>query len=163
LAYAGLISDQLREERDTKASLEQRALAVLGASGALVTLAFGFVALIQPAAGHANSKIDPHLLAAGLLMFVLASLCALIVGMPGNYAEANVDDLSKLTTEAIWAHTDPALGARRIAELQVTLIEAARKENRRKSRWLVAAISLVIAAVTVLGISAYLAFVGSTL
>jgi Ca2+/Na+ antiporter len=154
----------LREERETKTSLEQRALAVIGASGALVTLAFGFVALIQPAVtAHTKPMIDARLLAVGLFMFVLASVCALIVSMPGKYAEANLEDLSKLTNENIWGYGDPILGARRVAELQVTLIERARKANRIKSRLLVGAISLVIAAVTVLGTSAYLAFASATL
>jgi hypothetical protein len=163
-AYAGLISDQLREERDTKASLEQRALAVIGASGALVTLTFGFLTLVQPAnSGPQNLLIDKRLLGIGLVLFVFAAVFALMVSWPGLYAEADAESLANLTKDDFWKHADPILGARRVAELQVDLIRVARERNKRKADWLARSIVLVIAAVAILGASTYPVFLGRVL
>jgi len=157
--YAQLIGEQVTEERQIKASLEQRGITVITTSAALVSLLFGLAAVVT-----ANKHFV--LPALGRVLLVLALLCFLAAAVQGirtNWIlsyEVAVDDLKRLASPQWWDRpSSPA--ERRAAEVRIAILESARAANDQKAALLqqamvceVAAVFFVAAAVAVILASA---------
>src|SRR5450759_1552348 len=90
-AFGPLIADQLTQMRAQKGSLEQRALAVITSSGALVALLFAFTAVANSVKGLGTTGAAALPSSARVLMvisvalFVIAVLLALMVNLAFQY------------------------------------------------------------------------------
>jgi hypothetical protein len=144
--YAEYLKEQLTAEDARKASLEQRGLAVITTSGALVTLLFGLVALSTKARQTFELEDEPkYLLAVAVGVFLLAALCALATNMPVTYARVSPDAIRGKLKE------DPVPGEdaarREIALTSVKVLRSAKRRNQAKARLLFAGLILEVAAV----------------
>jgi len=140
--FAHVIDTELEQERVRTVSLEQRAMAVVTSSGVLVSLVFGFGAVVK---GQGNAARLPTgarvLLAAALLAFVLAAVMSLMVNRPRAYRPLGVKaDLQRMVAE-LWAI--PADYARRsVAEFRVGEVDRWRDNNKIKAAYLQRAIAI---------------------
>ena len=141
--YAAVIEYELEQERERAKSLEQRALAVITNSGVLVTLIFGFGALVKGQAGIASHlPLIAHIaLALALVAFVVAAIMSLLTNRPRAYKPLGVrTDLQRMVVD-LW--TMPADSARRaIAEFRVGEIDRWRDNNMLKATSLQYAIAM---------------------
>jgi hypothetical protein len=80
------IDKELQQARDRAASLEQRALAVVTTSGVLVSLVFGFSAVIKGKEITHLPIIPKALLSLALISFVAAAAISLFTIMPRRYS-----------------------------------------------------------------------------
>ena len=133
--YEKYVESALEYEKDRKASLEQRGVAVVTSSAVLVTLIFGFATF---AAGKGN--IDPGpaprtLLAVGLAGFLVAILFGLSVSHPlsKHYEPVAVASLKQAVDAANWDRFSATEAARRVSEIRVEHIDAWRDGNGRKA------------------------------
>jgi hypothetical protein len=150
-AYRTLIDGMVAETRATKASLEQRGLAVITTSGALVALLLGIVAIVKGANGYVIPGLAALLLAVALVLFGAAAIAGLIVNWPRGYQEVKVADVRALVeNQAEWE--GPAVAAQReSASALLNVVEAARSLNNGKGRWLKRAMTLEVVAVAFMG------------
>ena len=78
-----LLENEMARELQRKASLEQRGITVITASGAFVTLVFGFSALVTKGVPFTNfSTPEKVFLVAALVLFVSASLFGVAANIP---------------------------------------------------------------------------------
>ncbi|MGO9779863.1 MAG: hypothetical protein ACLPKE_06350 [Streptosporangiaceae bacterium] len=139
--FAAVIDRELDQERERTTSLEQRAVAVITSSGVLVSLVFGFGALIK---GQEN----PHLplaarilLALALAAFVLAAVVSLLTNRPRAYKPLGVrDDLQRMVADFWSISADHA--RRSIAEFRVGEVDRWRDNNKLKASDLQRAIAM---------------------
>lgn len=150
-AYGSLIDAQLREERALKASIELRAAAVITSSGVLVTLLFGLRALVSES-GADLGEVSRWLIAGSLVAFVGAAIAAIIANRPRSYEEAEIDALERLTNEEFWLAAI-AIGTRRSAELNVSILRRARSANAYKARALAWAFGFQLLAIGLLALA----------
>lgn len=150
-AYSPLIDTQLAEERRAKDSLEQRGLAVITSSGTLVSLLFGFAALVESATSLRLSAPTKVLLIASMILFISAVILGVFVNRPRDYEDVPAGALKTLVKE--WTDRDPIEASREVADVLVRIIAAARKSNDKKSELLSRAIALEVFAVVALGLS----------
>jgi hypothetical protein len=147
-AYADYLKDQLTAEDARKTSLEQRGLAVISSSGALVTLLFGLVALSTKARRTFVLEEEPkYLLAAAVGLFLLAAAAALATNLPVAYERVDADAVRRRLKE------DPVRGEdsakRDIALTSVKVLRDAKRRNQTKAKLLFAALILEVLAVAV--------------
>lgn len=143
---------QLSQEQDArKASIEQRGLAVITTSGTLVTLLFGFVALLTKAANYELPRQASGPLAVALVAFVVAAILALLSNLPLSYKGADLTDPNK----AVWNHWDKgrADAVQRIAATRLNFVKTAQRINGFKAWVLVAAMGGEVVAVVALTIA----------
>jgi len=100
--YGALIIETLSEERDRKKSLEQRGLAVVTTSGALVSLLFAIGAVVTSAESFHVPGVARTLLAVGVGLFAAAAVAGIRTNRPLEYAEPGAGDLLQLTEEKYW-------------------------------------------------------------
>ena len=145
-AYGQLITDQLTEERNRKASLEARGVTVITTSSALATLLFALTAGLTATSKFrlpAPAKL-PLLLT--LVTFVFSAAFSLAVNVPLRYREPTPAGLAKLVNSTYWkAHAE--IGEIRVAEAQVSCLAAARSANNLKVMLLVGAIFFELLAI----------------
>ena len=80
-------SDELKVEWDRKNSLEQRAITVVTTSGVLVTIVFGFTALVQKGTNFVSLLDHQKVpLIVSLSFFVFSALLAVMVNAPAPYS-----------------------------------------------------------------------------
>lgn len=150
--YAEYIREQLADQEARKASLEQRGLAVITTSGALVTLLFGLTALTVK---RESTFVIPDkaavFLALALVFFVLAALSALITNLPRSYRGVTV----KALREAVKTEWDvsEATASRRVALTRLTVLASAKAVNNQKGFALIAGIAAEIVAVALVGVA----------
>jgi len=151
--FARVIDTELEQERVRTVSLEQRAIAVVTSSGVLVSLVFGFGAVVKRQ-GHATHLPTSArvLLAAALLAFVLAAVMSLMVNRPRAYRPLGVkSDLQPMVAE-LWAiPADKAL--RSIAEFRVGEVDRWRDNNKIKATYLQRAIAIECSGIGLLAAS----------
>jgi hypothetical protein len=132
-ALAPFLDDQLAVERATKTSLENRAVAVITGSGALVTLLFGLAAVVVPRAGFRLTLAPRVLLVAAVVAFIVAGLFGIYMNAPMRQYEVEPDSLYKLVTSDEWPR--PGEEARRqLAAAKLEVLVEARKDNNAKAR-----------------------------
>jgi nitrate reductase NapE component len=148
--YADFIKEQLDAQEARKVSLEQRGLAVITTSGALVTLLFGLTAL---SVRRATTLVIPDtaavLLIVALVCFVLAALCAIVTNVPRSYEGVTVDALRGAVRER-WVDSE-AVASEMVALTRLKMLASAKKNNDAKGIALVIAMSFEILAVALVG------------
>ncbi|HXP21413.1 MAG TPA: hypothetical protein VN840_17355 [Streptosporangiaceae bacterium] len=148
-AYAGLIADQLAEERNRKTSLEARGITVITTSGTLATLLFALTAGLTTAAKFRLPGPARLPLLLALVAFVAAAAFGLATNLPLRYQEPTSAGLARLVSARYWS--GPAeIGQLRVAEAEITALAAARSANGRKVTLLLAAILSEVLAVVFL-------------
>lgn len=79
---------------DTKASLEQRAITLITTSGVLVTLAFGFAAVVAKGKNFGNfDRAEKVALSVSLFLFACSALIALYTNVPKSWSVPDFSDL----------------------------------------------------------------------
>jgi hypothetical protein len=152
--YSKLIEDQLAEERARKASLEQRAGGVITTSGAVVTLVFGFTAVVKGSTAlHIPDTARLELLVAVVLLLIAVAM-ALVIGLPRTYLEVEKEGLDQMVTENAWINPEAVEARRTTAEANVGIILSARGVNATKATLLSAAFVLEVLGIVSLALSA---------
>lgn len=151
-AYGELITDQLAEERNRKASLEARGVTVITTSGTLVTALFALTAGLK-AAAHFKLPGDAKIaLMLALSAFVLAAMFGLATNLPLRYKEPTPDGLAKLVDANYWV-APAEIGQIRVAAAKVTVLAVARSANSLKAALLIAGGSFELLAVIFLSLA----------
>ncbi|BCB76954.1 hypothetical protein GCM10022251_76020 [Phytohabitans flavus] len=151
-AYAGLISDQLAEERSRKASLEARGVSVITTSGVLVTVLFALSAGLRSVGDARLPGVARVTLLLALVTFVLAALFGLATNLPLRYKEPTPEGLAQLVDREYWA-APAVIGELRVAESKVRVLAAARAANRIKVTLLLVGAFLELLAVAFLAVA----------
>jgi nitrate reductase NapE component len=150
--YAAYIRDQLVVQEARKSSLEQRGLAVITTSGALVTLLFGLTALTtERAATFDIPGLAATFLTVAIAFFVLAALSALLTNLPRSYQGVTVDALREAVKNR-WDDTE-AEASRMVALTQLKVLASAKAVNTQKGYFLVAGMVFEIVAVALVGVA----------
>ena len=152
--YAAYIKDQLDIQDARKTSIEQRGLAVITTSGALVTLLFGLTTLTTkrgPTYDIPNWAASCLIVALGL--FILAAVSAIVTNVPRSYQGVTVDALRAAVKGRRWEEDTEAEASKMVALTQLTVLEAAKKVNTQKGRFLIAGMVLEIFAVALVGVA----------
>jgi hypothetical protein len=150
--YAAYIKDQLDAQDTRKSSLEQRGLAVITTSGALVTLLFGLTALsTKGAATFDIPGAAATFLTFALVFFVLAALSAILTNLPRNYQRVTVDGL-RAAVKDHWDDTETE-ASKMVALTQLKTLAAAKNVNTQKGWALISAMVLEIIAVALVGVA----------
>lgn len=136
--YAKYVADQLALQDSYKASLKQRAMAVISSSSTLAALLFAFMALVTRAANFRLPLATSLFLIAAIALFAAAALSAILVNRPRDYAGVQVDPVK----EAVEKWTDDRRTAQqRVALTQLEVLRASKKQNADKGEWLLRAVA----------------------
>jgi nitrate reductase NapE component len=148
--YADYIKEQLEAQEARKLSLEQRGLAVITTSGALVTLLFGLTALsVRRASTFVIPDTAAALLIVALVFFVLAALCAIVTNLPRSHEAVTVAALRKAVKER-WSDSE-AVALQMVALTRLRTLASAKQNNDAKGVALVIAMGFEILAVALVG------------
>jgi len=82
--------------------------------------------------------------------FAVAAVCAIVVNMPRNYAGIQVGPLKDAVSE--WKH-DRQTAQQKVALTQLVELDAAKRQNRSKAKWLTGGIGAESFAVALLAFS----------
>jgi hypothetical protein len=124
--------EELKSERDRRASLEQRGVAVISLSGVLSAL------LLNTSKDIGRSPWTAALLVAALVALVVAALLGLLCTMPRRYGGVT-DAYLKEILEEFWDEGDE-IASRRVGGAHLGMIIVSRRINRVKANLLQAAI-----------------------
>ena len=150
--YADYIKQQIDAQEARKSSLEQRGLAVISTSGALVTLLFGLTALtVKRGATFDLPETSSTFLVFALIGFVVAALLALITNLPRSYQGVKVEAL-KTAVKNRWHDSEPE-AARMIALTMLNTLASSKNVNNQKGLALIAAMGFEVVAVALGGIA----------
>lgn len=149
--YHALLTDQLADERAKKNSLEQRGIAVISTSGALVTITLGFVALATRARTDVLGTAVVVLLVVALVGLVLAAAAGLVVNLPARLPVVDAGELAVASGE------DEVEVARVEHEVLARLLAGLRRVNRRRARVLFAALLAEVGALAVMTVAVVVA------
>lgn len=144
-AYGPLILEQLTEERARKSSIEQRGLALVSTSAALVTALLALAGLITKRSDFHLTVAAEITLSSAALLLVGGAAAAVLTNAPRGYDEVSDPHLTEMTLEGPW-YKDAGEAARLVANLRREVVASARSQNQRKAKWLLAAIALEVAA-----------------
>lgn len=152
--YADFIEKELDDQRASKTSMEQRAVAVATTSGVLVTLLLGFTSISRKQDGGLHIPSSAHLwfyLALGAL--VVAVVAALFAKIPLRHAyEGSTPEGLYETIKSHW--DDSATDARRrVAATRIKLFRSYQRGNTFKGKMLGLAIASEAAAVGFLAVA----------
>jgi hypothetical protein len=149
--YADFIEKELVDQRASKASLEQRGLAVVSTSGVLVAILFGFstIARDRSALDIPSSARLWFYIALGA--FALAATLSLAVIIPRGYEATNPVALADVLRDK-W-HNPAWMARRRVAATRLRLYASYRRGNRRKGILLALAIACEVGAVILLAVA----------
>jgi hypothetical protein len=152
VVYADFIKEQLAAQDARKASLEQRGLAVITTSGALVTLLFGLTALtVAREATYDIPGTAATFLLFALGFFLLAAVSGLLTNLPRGYEATTVEGLREGVRNR-WGD-DEATASRRVAHTRLNVLASAKSVNKQKGYLLVAGMVLEIIAVTLVAVA----------
>jgi hypothetical protein len=149
--FAKLFDDLLTAQEARKSSIEQRGLSVITTSGALVTLLFGLVSLITKSQTFALPKAAHGPIGIAIGFFVCAAILGLLTNIPLFYMTVDPKGLQAIIDRR-WQERK-ASAELRVAATQQKLIERAQSVNSIKAWILVAAMSLEVCAVLLIGIA----------
>lgn len=139
--YAAVIDRELQRETERTTSLEQRALAVITSSGILVSLIFGFGALIKGQGSLHLPQAARVFLVLALVAFVIAAIMSLLTNRPRPYKPLGVKpDLERMVADLWSISGDKA--QRSIAEFRVGEVDRWRDNNKIKAAHLQRAIAM---------------------
>jgi hypothetical protein len=150
--YSEYIKEQLADQEARKISLEQRGLAVITTSGALVTLLFGLTALtVKRESTFAIPDRAAVFLIAALVFFVAAALSALITNIPRSYRGVTVNALRE-AVKAQWDDSE-ATASKKVALTRLTVLASAKRVNNQKGYALLGGVAAEIVAVALVGVA----------
>lgn len=152
--YDAFLKEELAGQEARKSSFEQRGLAVVTTTGALVTLLFGLAA-IASRTGHGEpfASEEKVWLAVALVCFTLSAFAALATNFPVKYEGVKPGEVHKRLTEAQANSAEQA--HRDVALTQVSILEAAKDKNRLKGRYLFAAMTFEVLGVLAVGVAIF--------
>ncbi|OEU98216.1 hypothetical protein AN217_10695 [Streptomyces qinglanensis] len=145
---SSFLTEQLVEERARKTSFETRGMAVISASGTLVGITTGAVALAASGRSVTFPESARLLLVAAMVMLVLAAVLGLLINVPVRLPQADTGDLTQLLEPTARFGPDDWNRVKR------DTIVALRRVNRRRARSLLAALLLVVVALVLMMASA---------
>jgi hypothetical protein len=149
--YGDLLKDELEAQEARKSSLEQRGLAVVTTSGALVTLLFALGALSTKASetftltGHA-----PTYLAIALIGFIAAAVAALGTNIPLRYEAVKADEIKNRLDDSEFVLSEDK-ATKDVALTRVKVLKSAKEKNGIKAMILLVAMGLEVIAVGFVG------------
>jgi hypothetical protein len=155
--YLDLVDQQLAQERDTRVSADQRALAVVTTSAALITLLLALAALRIPPPGTVVQGTFRPILLTGVAFLVLAAFLALLANRPTRQGRIDADELLQLA-RGEWAEESKIGVLRSIVITKCELLRKARWANGNKFR-----IILVAVLCEILGLALMAGAVAATL
>lgn len=130
----------------TKASLEQRAITLITASGVLVTLAFGFATAVTKSKSFSNfDPLERGFLIASLALFTISALIALGVNFPRGYSTPEFDDVLGINAGKTFTHKP-------LERFNIAL-KAARKRNSKKAQFLAVGFFFQLLAIIALAVT----------
>ncbi|MGC0378277.1 hypothetical protein [Streptomyces sp. SAI-229] len=145
---SSFLTEQLAEERAKKASFETRGMAVISASGTLVGITTGAVALAASGRSVTFPGTAQRLLVAALVMLVLAAILGLLINVPVRLPHADTGDLTHLLEPGT------RFGPDEWNRTKMDTIVALRRVNRQRAWALLAALLLVVIALVLMMASA---------
>ena len=138
--YGDFVKDELEAQEKRKASFEQRGLAVITTSGALVTLLFALAALsTRESATFTLPDSARTWLSLALVLFFISAMAALISNLPLIYQAARPDKMRERLREK--PVRDAAAAARDVAFTRLDALESAKRLNGFKG-WVLASAML---------------------
>lgn len=152
--YGELVKEEMASQEARKSSFEQRGLAVVTTTGALVTLLFGLAA-IASRTGHGEpfGTEEKVWLAIALVGFVVSAFAALATNFPVRYDAVKPADIKGRLTEA--DPNDAEQAHRDIALTQITVLEAAKEKNALKGKFLFSAMLFEVLGVIAAGVAIF--------
>jgi hypothetical protein len=152
--YGELVKEEIAAQETRKSSFEQRGLAVVTTTGALVTLLFGLAA-IASRTGHGEpfGTEEKWWLAVALIGFVVSAFAALATNIPVEYESVKPSDITGRLTEAAPNNAEQA--NRDIALTQITVLEHAKKKNALKGKFLFGAMLFEVLGVIAAGVAIF--------
>jgi hypothetical protein len=150
--YAALMLQLVTDQDARKASIEQRALAVVTTSGTLVTLLFGLVALLSKSNDYEMPRAAEGPLGIGAGLLVVAAVLALATNAPlPGYKNADDDGLDPIF-DRYWKESkiDAEL---RVAVMRKGIYAAASRMNGVKAKLLIAAMTFEVAGVLAIALA----------
>ena len=151
-ALSDYAKEALEQEGKRQTSFEQRGLAVVTTSGALVTLLFGLAALsTQAEQTFVLPENAEQPLIVALCLFVVAASAALVTNIPLPYRWADTQGVrDALDADPAWTEDQANIEATRS---RLDMVDAAHKNNQIKGIALICAIALEVLAVTAVAIA----------
>lgn len=153
--YRSLIDDELARETDRKSSFESRGLQIVSSAGGIVTLLFALAAVVTNLKTFTPGGGTKDFLIVALVLFVAATCCGITANDPTRYGEPTVTSLRGLLTDGAWIGDVPS-AQRQVAQMEITMIEEARRANNRKAWYLRIGLSLEILGVAAVAIAVLL-------
>jgi hypothetical protein len=136
----------LEDELARKASLEQRALAIISTSGGLITLILALSALLlgkDPSAtlGHAPRT----LLVMAVSVLVTAAILGLVANAPNRFYLFSAGDIDRMIGEWEFNQEEAEI---LVAEMQARIVKNVAKSNNRKGRVVQFGVAFAVLGVT---------------
>jgi hypothetical protein len=149
--YDPVILALLEEETATKASLEQRAIAVVTTSGLLVSLLVAFAALGLGEDAHAMMTHGARfLLVLSAIPFVTAAIFAVLANAPRGYLSFDDRDIDRMVDDR---DRDAAIAVEMLAEINSRRLKSALHSNSVKATLLRLAVGLEVAGISALALA----------
>jgi hypothetical protein len=146
-----LIDDQLTHERNVRASLESRAVAVVTTSGTLVTLLLALAATVTKPPDFRLSASAAIFILASLVVFIASAVLAIVAIGPRKHVAISEKDLEEWV-EKSWDSSEDLQGPN-LALASIGLIRGTREINQHKGHILLLAILAQILAVLLLALA----------
>lgn len=147
-----LIELQISEEQGRRSSLEQRAMAVITASGILVTLITGIIGVVDRVSNFKHEPASAALTIGSLCTFIMAAVWAIAVNAPRGHRVVGIDAPDGLASmvRRDKFRSPRAAGERRIAEVRLEQLRSLRRANAAKATALFMALASEVAALALL-------------
>lgn len=139
-----LVGDQLGSEAELKQSLESRAMTVITASGAFVTLLLAFASWAAQQHGFTLSGLFKAFVATGVVLLLLATLAGIGVNTPSRIAKIDADTLLAMLQKGT-SDDSAAVSHRGLLEAKTKLLISMQIQNKKKARLLIVSICAQLA------------------
>jgi hypothetical protein len=160
LVYADYVRELVELQERYKASMEQRALAVITTSSTIAALLFGFTTLARGPLGLMLPPIATLLLACGVVAFAVAAAFAIRVNAPRAYEGPKTESLRTMINNAWDAGVSADHAAYQVAEVRLRVLQTAKTQNAAKAGALSWAIRLEVTAVALLAAAIFAIAIG---
>jgi hypothetical protein len=138
---AFVASEVARAEQDFQ-NVRSRAVSLTGISGTIVALASGLLAIAVHSSSTSTVPTDAKYFAGvSLIIFVLSTLCALLVNKPFDVQASDTEGKDGLRdlVDSDWGDSG---WDQRVSQFLVEYLKSLRKANKFATRWLTATIAL---------------------
>ena len=136
-------------------NVRSRALSLVAASGGLVALVSGLLAIAAGSSKSAVPSDSEWTIGIALGFFVISTICALEINLPQQVISGDVSKLGSL----VECHWDDTGWDKSVATILVQYLASLRKDNSRNAKWLKASIGLQILGISFIAVSAILILV----